>query len=157
MLRSNFVTLESPFPTSGGIERGGGGGSRRVVVSRGVVVVASTGGGGGFKVVVVVLAWFGEGSRRFGWVHALFCKVGAHRGVCIRNEDCDMVKHPLDERRAQVRCIRRDRAGQVQRGAHVPCRHRETSLLTTSGPNPLDDFSRPALRHGSLNSLFQVD
>jgi len=28
-----------------------------------------------------------------------------------------------------------------------------------TGPNPLhhrDDFSRPALRHGSLNSLFQV-
>jgi len=41
---------------------------------------------------------------------------------------------------------------------HVPRRERVLYWQPT-GPNPhnhRDDFSRPALRHGSLNSLFQV-
>jgi hypothetical protein len=37
-----------------------------------------------------------------------------------------------------------------------PSRERESSLLTTYWSGSTDVFGGPALRHGSLNSLFQV-
>ena len=40
-----------------------------------------------------------------------------------------------------------------------PAQRERVLYLQPTGPNPLhhsDDFSRPALRHGSLNFLFQV-
>ena len=45
------------------------------------------------------------------------------------------------------------------RGRCLSHAERESSLLTTTGLNPLDhrdDFSGPALRHEGLNSFFQV-
>ena len=45
----------------------------------------------------------------------------------------------------------------ASRGTHHAAHQREISLLTNHCPlNHREDFSRPALRHGSLNFLFQV-